>query len=281
MRLWSAQAALDLYLTQVRKLEHLHTMHTFYQRLVLNLPGARVAREEVAKASSEVESPFILTEPQLLAHLARRGARTDRLDHPLLFARSGVLTHGIEPQGLQTRCYDAGYEEWDVNETPDDSRGELCDPADLFSPDEGYCFETVDRPYVPGGPTDLARALDGTLSTVATLGSLLALARSMLSFTPALVSLSLSSFLERAVCGTRPPTALKSLRFLNLGPAPPNWNLYPRLSGTSLEKVERLRLCGNVTMFGREKGCAESIAGASGALPALRKARYTLATHDG
>lgn len=157
---------------------------------------------------------FTLDRADILQHLARRHAPSDRFDHPLLFSRAGLSI--VKYDGWK-------YEPGSRKPYVDSERADTWD-EELFSP--------------PCTTPDYA------LPNTATLGSLLSLLSSVLSHTPNIQNLSLSGFLERAVCGNRPTLAmLKKLRYLSLGPPPNVWWAPLRLAALP-DGLQDLRLCG-------------------------------------
>lgn len=245
-----------------------------YPQLVLTMTSTEV---QPATAPSDISpSTLTLTEAQLLSHLARRGCLTDRLDHPLLFARSGLLPYNVQAINQGTgdaycRGGDIGYnlDEHEINWHLR-KNGKHVDCADVLSMREGQ--ELVRTFRFTAAPPSSVHALDLGASSAPTLGSCLALARSILSFTPALASLSVAGFMERAICGARPPPGLRSLRCLSIGPAPSCWHLGLELSRSALTKVERIRSrCSD--LYAEQ---VASIAGEEGALPSLTELRLTM-----
>lgn len=220
----------------------------------------------------ETNDTIRLTRAQLQAHLARPGCLTDRLDHPLLLARSGILM--FDPIALGrisalNESRDSEYVLQDDRWEPHEGDG---DYVDLFSVSDlgPHVNENI-------GPRDSLPSLDPAVSSAATLGSCLALTRSIFAFAPSLCNLSLTSFLGRAVCGNRPPSALKALRYLSLGPHLPYWNLGLHLDAAAIANVEKLRLCGYSLCTSEEA----SIAGDKGSLPHLKELRFVLPETEG
>lgn len=233
-----------------------------------------------AKGAPVVNVPgvFTITLAQIHQHLARPGSIGDRFDHPLLFSRSGVK--GFVRYGPGRGGDDGGegdyhqlVRERDGSPTyVEATNGE--DFADLWSV-VGLGRNRDDDIKLP---RELCDELDAAFPTAATLGSLLATARMVLSATPSLDNLSLTGFLERAICGSRSPPALKALKSLSLGPPPPFWYAPMRLDHSAIASVERLRIAG-VMLFKSE---IASIAGHAGALPKLKKLEWMLAAkYDG
>lgn len=282
-----AQAALDLYLTHLRKLEdqaassepHQPTQPVgrSYPRLALKLSSTAMASTPTGAATSlgDSQATLTLTESQLLAQLERRGSPTDRLDHPLILARSGVLGFNIEAKNEPDYVYLRGDGPYSLDQRLEqrhpDRKARSGDCTDLFSMREGQ--ELMKGVVGWFAPKSSGSALDLAISRGATIGSLLALARSILSLTPSLANLSLTGIFERVIGGSRPPPGLKALRFLSIGPSPPCWHLELDLNADVLNKLKGLRLCG-VELFEAQ---TKSIAGHEGALPCLRELRYTMA----
>lgn len=229
MRVFEVQATLDLYLIAIRHWESEQDIideqrgrsdrkvndsgsegvgRVMYPPLVLT--GYSTLTSPV-EASTSGQEPYVLSRSDLLHHLARPGSWTDRFDHPLLFARSGeniVEAQSYHDYGARQEREDPAAGDW----------------ADLFT-----SHQRVSPDY--------------GLTNTGTIGSLLALLRAVLSHTPYLENLSLTGFLERAVCGTRPSLALERLRALSVGPPPSQWYA-PLHLGNHLSGLEELRLCG-------------------------------------
>lgn len=233
IRLAEVQAALDLYLMMMRRWDDRHGI-TREQ-----LPdddeddgGSMAEREEAAVVqgsayptlfltgyaagsrsskgkSTAPEERYVLSRFTILQHLARRHSILDNFDHPLIFARSGESTKQYgsfwsDHGGRQELVGD----DWDDYFAPDD-----CSP-------------------------------DHALPNTATLGSLLSLLSSVLSYASNVENISLTGFLERALCGSRGSAAvLKKLRFVTLGPPPKLWYAPLRLEHLA-PGLEELRLCG-------------------------------------
>lgn len=170
-----------------------------------------------------------LTRSQILAHLSRRRARTDHFSHPVLFARS-VMPWTAKDRNHEHHHGDSTFINNDEGSVPGFSRSEFLDVADagIFGTSDGLCD-----------------ALDPAMPSTATLGGNMALARSLLSFTPFLDAVSLTGFLERLFCGVRPAPAVKSLRSLSLGPPPARWHPPLHLNHPTLASLESLRICGH------------------------------------
>lgn len=252
IRLCEVQGALDLYLMGLRcwmdarglgfdgsddesEMAEERKEDTSYPTLVLtgysSLPGAKHL------SSSAGETPIVVSRSQLLQHLARRGSIHDSFHHPLLFARSG-----LELCTSTTRSYG---QRRDLTDRDTGS----ADFADVFSSSPDY-------------------SPDYSLPNTASVASLLAMLRATLSYTPLLETLSLTGFLEAAVCGPRPMAfALLKLRHLSLGPSPTEW--YAPLRFDGLAGLEELRIAG-IALYEKE---AEAIVTK---LPALRTIEWSL-----
>lgn len=207
-----------------------------YPQLLITDGPAQPAQPYPARGHKK--NTFTLTRAQLLNRLAAPKTRTDRFDHPLLFART-----------------EAG---WDAAEASGD-------------------FPRAGMPEPPWGNDDEAEAIsldvarnDYSLPRTATVGGILSLTRSLLAQAPHIKSLSLTGVLERAVCGSRVPAQLPMLRSLSLGPPTGTWCQAPllRFTKTALGSIERLRICGHIVSKG------EAIAIVS-SLPRLRLLKWT------
>lgn len=271
------QACLDLFLMQIRSIDdneadEWHLKHgprkgpscpgtgcPRYPRLVVT--GTASSNNPSVTDPSDSRPVFSVSRAQLLAHLARRGSVTDRFDHPLLFMRSGVDHFVISGPGRAGHDDGTGRDVHKVKQPPLSSEDDSEDYADLFS-ERGLARDRARR-YRP------CTALDPLLPSTATLGSLLGLARAVLSFTPKLANLSLTGFMERAVCGTRAPPGLNGLKSLSVGPPPPYYYATLNLNGAVMARLERLRICG-VMLF------EEEVASLERELPALKELQWTM-----
>lgn len=239
-KLFLVQAALDLYLIAMRRFEKREDRSADLASPNASLPGGHDASPDYPallivdardeNKTSDMDKACVLTRQQLTQHLARPRGPTDRFDHPLLFARSGLdqLSETYRRDNLY-RCQ------------PDDRfMREPEDLADIFESKRG--LET------PGGASRVSEeVLDPSLPGTATIGALLTLTRSLLAMTPRLENLSLTGFLERAVCGRRPTASLlKSLRCLSIGPPPETSEWYVPLLFEGLEEIQKLRVCGTM-----------------------------------
>ncbi|PWN25407.1 hypothetical protein BDZ90DRAFT_281614 [Jaminaea rosea] len=185
----------------------------------LFLMRMRQCEDEQRNAKHDVDYPvLVITKPPMPKHSVNRSHRSfkvshgeiterlaapktkyDRFDHPLLFARVGVPWAARGPDG-QLHSGDGDEDAIVVAE------GENL--ADVFSPRDRYESPSSDEPLVAINSASLS--LD--LPSFATIGGILSLVRSLLGFTPSLRTLSLTEFLELAVCGTQSPPALDRLQ---------------------------------------------------------------------
>lgn len=238
VRAYEVQAAHDLYLIHMRALEDSHTTAAgpschrhgcnrepcpVYPPLQLKAtPDA--PQHDQDDATLPAAQPLLLTRSQLLRHLARPGSIFDRLDHPLLFARSGVDL--IE---RATRFGSARFHRRIELEAMPDNFAELSSTGDRINEHDS------------SSASSSADVLEPTLPLVQTLGTILTLVRSIFWFTPLLRNLSLTGFLERATSQLSNLT-LAQLRHLSLGPPPAAW--YRPLAFHNLPRLHSLRVCG-------------------------------------
>ena len=121
-------------------------------------------------------------------------------------------------------------------------------------------------------------AVEPSFPNAPTIGSLLAIGRSILSYTSSLQTLSVTSFLERLVCGSRSPAGLKALQAVSIGPPPPYWYAPLHFENDAFATVERLRMCGTA-LTGWQ---LDAIKGERNQLPALTELQYSsVDTTDG
>ncbi|PWN25406.1 hypothetical protein BDZ90DRAFT_281613 [Jaminaea rosea] len=273
-RVFEAQAGLDLYLMEIGRLESMADAKPTLKKCnaveCLHYPPLRldgVAQNPKPYLYDE-DQAFVIRYSQLLQHLARPGALTDRFDHPYLWSRSGVemfVLDGPSRAGGDVADQDDGFDPHDIRDFPFDIvEYESEDFADLFT------LQGVDGRGPDALRADFDLALDPAIGRTQTLGSILNLARIVLCCTARLQNLSLTGFLERALCGERFCTELKDLRSLSLGPPPPYWYAPMTLAGPVISRVENLRICGVML---REKE-AKSIAGD---FPFLTKMEWSMA----
>lgn len=237
-RLFEAQAALDLYLIALRRIDDEHAKIDspssprcdcprgscpVYPTLEITATLYR-AQSTGRKVHAKVTQPVQFTRHQLLRHLARPGCITDRLDHPLLFARSGIDTM-IRASLLRSRR---------ISRSRDVGSGQSEDVADLFLPAGRLGKYGISQ-------VASSEVLDLSLPNTATLGSLLGLTRSILALTPLLGNLSLTGFLEGAVCGSK-AVEPGNVRHLSIGPPPAGW--FAPLRFNNVLRVETLRISG-------------------------------------
>lgn len=243
-RVFEVQAALDLYLLKLRSLENEDPA-----LVRLAQPGARIPAPCRTGSCSHYPAlvitglppprhgwrsfplgAFMVHRGEILRHLARSGAITDRFDHPITLARSGFDVSVFRPSWERVEPdvrYELRSESWDL-----EGVHEQYDFADLAT------LRESDR--LVAGWTSPDRPFAGPLST-ATLGSTLQLARSVLAFLTNLNNLSLTGYLEAALA--RSALASSSLRRLTLGPCPPSW-LAATANVQELSGLVELRICG-------------------------------------
>lgn len=244
-RIWEVQAAFDAYLLAMRiwedaqdvpdAQEGVEERHPIYPPLVITgYPTSATPR----RPASSTEAPFVVSRTSLLQHLARPHSSADRFDHPLLFARSGLEEE--EPKYGRLRP--------DSRSSAEAAAGEAW--AGIFSP--------------------TTSSLDYSLPHTATVSSLLDLVRSVLVLTRHVETLSLTGFLELAICnGFKTSLELNSVRSLSLGPRPQS-----SLDATPLRArfraVEDLRI-------GRVKPHGYDVNHILFGFPALRKVTWSVA----
>lgn len=242
VQIYEAQAALDLYLMALGRLDNERSGsdasspsrndEAEYPPLIL----VGTAAQPTLTSAMVQDKPYVITRQQVLQHLARPGCVFDTFDHPLLFARSSLESGSVN--ATPRREEPDSYNRW---------RAE--DPADVFTPNG---IQDADEPSTKW-KTSL-NFLDPAFTSIPTTGSLLGLLRSLLALTPGLDRLALTGFLERAVCGTRPIAAvLKNLRAFSIGPPPLLKTWHAPLEFEGMDRVRQLRICG-VMLRGDEVG---------------------------
>lgn len=223
LRLWQAQAALNLYLAEMRHEEQSRQHDTpAYQKSrsgygagrrgndclfgacghypALNLVTVP-ATKAAANSHSEQSQTLVLTMDQLRQHLAGPDSTTDHFDHLLLFAR------------LRKAELEMNEGEWRA------LKRQLGGPnRDLFSTSSEDGEDDDDD--TESTESDEADWDQQDLIGVEKAEDLLWSAWSVLAFTMKVTNLSLTGFLHRAISGLH---TTDSLRRLNLGPFAPRW----------------------------------------------------------
>lgn len=260
MRVYEAQAVLDLTLQQMerRQISEGSKLSPSRDGEDATYPSLRcegypasptrsTQAQTSREGSNEEKERWVLYRSNVLQHLARPGSMTDRFDSPLLFARSGIDIVNPETPGHSRRpkIEESTKEEW----------------ADLFSPSSKTFSESSSRH---------SNVIDGSHPPIGTIGSLLAQLRMVLSSTANLDTLSLTGFLERAICGSRSVAPLlPKLRAVSVGPPPERWLAPMVFDKFNFGQVEELRLCG-VELLLEE---AESIVAN---LPSLKRVLWSM-----
>lgn len=246
-RIFELQAALDLYLARILVLEKENPA-----LLEVSRPGARIparcrngrcdhypalviTETSASTSASQTQAPAgacTVPRPQLLRHLARRGATTDRFDHPLYFERSGFQILELVTSSKKRRFHRPPVPRYEI-------RSHHWDIDDYHEPFDWPELALLQNQDAVEGLSPRDKALNAALVATATFGQILRLARGVLTLTPNLQGLSLTGFLECALDGS----ALPSLRRLSLGPPPVCWKTNADLEEVP-KQVEDLRLAG-------------------------------------
>lgn len=244
VRIWEAQASFDLYLMAMRRWEDeqgISGSEESENQGVSDYPPLSVLGYSTsappASESGSSAAAITVSRTELLRHLARPHAITDRFDHPLIFARSGVqhfvFGDPTTEMGRRHRNEGSAAEEWSA----------------LFAPS--------------------ATGLDLSLPNTATIGSLLDLLRAVLVVTENLVNLSLTGFLDLAIFGNHSTSlTLKHLKSLSAGPPPLHW-FEPLPLILNHVALEELRICG---LRLHEDELSDILA----RLPSLRKLQWSI-----
>lgn len=256
IRVMEAQAALDIYLMHMRKLEDAAGLPVLscdgqdfgtegpqergpcveYPSPVLSVGVPAAGDPSSSSGGDAASSSFVITRAELLAHLAAPGSATDNFDHPLVFARSGIqvldFTSGFEAHGsrrllpqMSALCYISTSDEGSA--------------LDGFTPPRAALPGRLAPPPTP----DLVDPFDVSTPNTSTVGGNLALARSLLALTPQVKNLFLAGFLQAVLCGSEAPV-LPSLRWLCLGPLSihSDESLPPTFGPGRFPNLEHLRL---------------------------------------
>lgn len=199
IRRLEVQAALEHYLMAMRRWEIKHCSidggpFPPYPQLVLT--GYPKSASSSSHLSAANDSCLVVSRSDLLQHLARPHSVTDRFDHPLLFARSGVHNY---PHPSDSLVYEPAR------------RSRYVAPA---SEAWSALFDS------PGG----ACSLDLSLPKVASLQSLLNMLRSILAQAHKLRNLSLTGFMDLALSDGYPTAlVLSAVTSVSPGPPPRRW----------------------------------------------------------
>lgn len=230
------QAAVELYLVEMGRRNRIERQRNAASENATGLAEPSFPRLFIQTDSMPFgeqlrtgEDVFWLSRSQILDHMTRRRGLADHFGHPVLFARSGMPWTAMDCKNHQHYG---------------DSIS-LCDDEEAIPGFSSSDFLDVGDAGIFGTSDGLCDALDPAMPSTATLGGIMALARSLFSFTPFLDSVSLTGFLERVFCGVRPAPAVKSLRSLSLGPPPPRWHPPLHFDHPTLASLKSLRICGH------------------------------------
>lgn len=285
------QAALDLYLLHVRRLE---------DDAGVSSPGCRcepTAGKESSSGQSCLEyppleltttlgspgldtpssapwpggsrRPYVLHRTRLLQHIGRRGAQTDSFDHPLLLARSGIKLITFRPDGR-------GYLSSSIWREAKELYSDKASSSAPSSDKEGSAESAFDNLALPESSStrplanDLVSPLDTASYHTASIGGNLALSCALLALTPDVQSLFLTGVLQRICCGKEAALPPRSLRYLCLGPF--SWSsdesLSPSFADGRLRGLEQLDLRGGY-LCEHKRACIA-------ALPSLKRVHWDL-----
>lgn len=244
-RVFEVQAALDHYLMMMRRHEDalgLYEVEDEEDEELPEYPPLVITGYSnsplLAEQSHGEEQSCTVDRSQLLHHLARPYSTTDRFDHPLVFARSGletkVLTTWTEEPSRQSRYSGRGAEDWS---------------RIFLSP---------------------ASSVDYSLPNTASFHSLLDLLRSVLIHTHKLENLALTGFLDLALCGDHQAALfLNHLDSVSIGPFPQRW--FQPLDLQRFAGLKELRLAG-IRLHYAELDAIIAM------FPALRKFQWSMAS---
>lgn len=226
------QATLDLYLEKVRSIEEKGNEEQQRGKRQCHHYPPLVLADSTASAPlvSVPDGTFVLYRSQLLRHLARPGATTDRLDHPLLLSRAGFRISVTTPSDNLRRRSGFGGAQYRL----------LKKYADVASREEHLWPEAkLLRKEDTSASSSWGKALNKPVLSTGTLGAVLRLIRGVLGITTDVKNLSLTGFLPHALDGHQ---VGPEVRRLSLGPRPPRWGASFPLA--HVRNVEELRICG-------------------------------------
>lgn len=234
-RVMLVQAALDLYLENIRQVEEKYPAllrltrpevrapqpcrtgpcHHYPALHVLGIPQSKGAGSPARPAPQPQahNDAVVVTYAQILRHIRRPGALADRFDHPIIFERSGFKVMVTAPSTRGSKSY-----------YPSSARYSL--QSSTWSPllHAGHRWEGFDSLRNAAARPNISKSTSDSYSAViftATLGPLLDLAQNVLYLTRYVQNLSLTGSLHSAVGGTF-GRALPGLHRLSLGPTLPN-----------------------------------------------------------
>lgn len=234
--LFEVQAALDLYIGEITRIDEADKMQGLQKHRHCLASKCRhypplIVRDTPTRPQSfrVPDGAFLLHDTQLIRHLARRGACTDRFDHPLLFSRSGFDCDVRFPTELRTeaqvryRLRRRDFSTMVLLEHLPWSKTPL-----LQEEDERVASSSAS-----------SKPLNSAVINTANLGSVLPLARAVLNLCTSVETVSLTGFLPHLLRGG---LRVPNLRRVSLGPSLPNWN--DQLTLNTLSHIEELRVSG-------------------------------------
>lgn len=214
LRLWEAQAALDLYLAEMRRREdeddEERSAHSsgsdeepqFKVRRLYSTYDFGISISDHPPPVNSDHDQLHLTKDQLWSHLSRRGSSTDHFSHLVFFARSRREDLGMSDAEWSDLKHDLGGPHRRFRMSPEedsDDESTVADEAELAE----------------------ERFVGASEASVGSVGELLKVAREVLALMPQVTNLSVASFLHRAMDGLQ---CAKVLLQLNIGPIAPWWN---------------------------------------------------------
>lgn len=248
------QAAFDLYLMEVRRLEDAAGLGSSmwgweqeeeiedeqgigisYPSLKI-IPGSGSAVSRASQAKETQPDSLRLQHADLTKHLARRGAAMDHYEHPLTFARSAMQSMKLDRGGF-----------WGHNDAYLDRLRGLNNDYDVNF--LARIFSLRAPPSVRAATHPPTETLSTALFDTTTAGGILALARLLLTNAPRLEHLSLVSYLQLVLWREDGSLLVPSLRSLALSLFSNfvDLSLYvsPTLHGAHLNDLKQLYLSGH------------------------------------
>lgn len=234
-------------------------------------------------APQAAERVFWLTRNQVARHLRRPhdNAKTDRFDHPLIFAREGypLQDADVDKAGRRKIRDRLAGPRSDLDEDPFFAGQEdESDEEEVQEDTEEVARPSGSAPYGAGNASDYLRYTAQPLTSsesspgVESLSGLLALGRAVLALAPQVTNLSLGGIFHRLLVNST-PLPNKLLRCLCVGPVLPYWRTTFTSEGLKrLANIEKLRICVE-KLSSRE---LDVICGHGDALPQLQVVQWEI-----
>lgn len=280
VRIFELQACLDLYLSEMRRIEdgrrgkyatasassslagsssatpRSPSSNIEYPRLVVTYISAAPSRAAAKVKAGGRGKILTLTRAQLWKHLTRRGAALDQFDHPIIFSRAGLRANPMTFYGIARMMH--------YLNGPHPKHFGRC-----------YVVPTVkdESDDESLAPNELRIINNLGLASVHTVHGLTGAAQRVVNFSSSLMNLSLTGYLELALAMPNPSLTWGKLRHLSLGPllSATTFSIF-NSHHLKLSSLESLRVAGCL-LIAKE---AKEIAGATDRFPKLKRFLWEL-----